>query len=273
MTVTRPAGEVGPDVGMGKVDPELARQFQEEALRVVKAGEEQGVHLRVIGALAFWHHCPEFGYIQEKLNRVYTDIDFAGYGKQNDADPQALRLARLRRGPRDQRLPRRGRPPDLQQPHEPHPRRRVHGQARLLPPHPLEGPARGRLPRRSRWPSCCSRRCRSSRSTRRTSSTRSCCCSSTRSARDDEDHINSQHVAKLCAGEWGLWRTTTMNLEKVRDYLPHLDLDEDAQADRDDARRRAHERDGRLPQGHALEAARQGGRQGQVVQRDRLRGG
>ena len=81
--VTRPAGEVGPDVGMGKVDPELARVFQEEALRVVKAGEEQGVHLRVIGALAFWHHCPEFGYIQEKLNRVYTDIDFAGYGKQN----------------------------------------------------------------------------------------------------------------------------------------------------------------------------------------------
>ncbi len=83
--MTRPAGEVGPDVGMGKVDPELAKKFQEEAIRVVKAGEEAGVHLRIIGALAFWHHCPEYGYIQEKLNRVYTDIDFAGYGKQNDA--------------------------------------------------------------------------------------------------------------------------------------------------------------------------------------------
>ena len=87
---------------------------------------------------------------------------------------------------------------------------------------------------------------------------------------DDEDHINSQHVAKLCAGEWGLWRTTTMNLEKVRDYLPHLDLDEEHKQIVTTARRRAHERDGRLPQGHALEAARQGGRQGQVVQRDRL---
>jgi hypothetical protein len=44
----------------------------------------------------------------------------------------------------------------------------------------------------------------------------------------DEDRINSAHVAKLCAAEWGLWRTTTMNLDKVRDYLPHLDLtDED----------------------------------------------
>jgi len=43
---------------------------------------------------------------------------------------------------------------------------------------------------------------------------------------DDEDHVNSARVATLCAGEWGLWRTTTMNLEKVRDYLPHVDLDE-----------------------------------------------
>ena len=79
----RPAGEVGPDVGMGKVDPGLAKVFQDEALRVVQAGEAQGVTLRVIGALAFFHHCPEFGYIQAKLNRVYTDIDFAAYGKQS----------------------------------------------------------------------------------------------------------------------------------------------------------------------------------------------
>ncbi len=62
------------------------------------------------------------------------------------ADPRPLHRARLRRGPRDQRLPRRGRQADLQQPHEPHPRRRLHGQARLLPPHPLEEPARSRQP-------------------------------------------------------------------------------------------------------------------------------
>ena len=45
-------------------------------------------------------------------------------------------------------------------------------------------------------------------------------------ARDDADHINAEVVAKLCAGEWGLYRTTTMNLGKVRDYLPHLDLED-----------------------------------------------
>jgi hypothetical protein len=46
-------------------------------------------------------------------------------------------------------------------------------------------------------------------------------------AANDEDRINSAQVAKLCAAEWGLWRTTTMNLDKVRDYLPHLDLSEE----------------------------------------------
>jgi hypothetical protein len=38
---------------------------------------------------------------------------------------------------------------------------------------------------------------------------------------NDEDKINSQRVAKLCAGEWGLWRTTTMNLEKVKQLAGH----------------------------------------------------
>ena len=34
----------------------------------------------------------------------------------------------------------------------------------------------------------------------------------------DHDHetVNIKRVAKLCSADWGLWRTTTMNLEKVR---------------------------------------------------------
>jgi thiamine kinase-like enzyme len=81
--VTHPAGEVGEQVGVGHPDADLARVFEDEALRVVRAGEQAGVALRVIGALAFHHHCPQFGSIQAKLNRVYTDIDFAGYAKQS----------------------------------------------------------------------------------------------------------------------------------------------------------------------------------------------
>jgi hypothetical protein len=46
---------------------------------------------------------------------------------------------------------------------------------------------------------------------------------------DDDDRINGTRVAELCAQEWGLWRTTTMNLEKVRDYLPHFELSDEDQ--------------------------------------------
>ncbi len=35
-------------------------------------------------------------------------------------------------------------------------------------------------------------------------------------ADDDEGHINASRVAELCASDWGLWRTTKMNVERTR---------------------------------------------------------
>ena len=32
----------------------------------------------------------------------------------------------------------------------------------------------------------------------------------------DDETVNIQQIAKLCSQDWGLWRTTTMNLEKVK---------------------------------------------------------
>ena len=37
----------------------------------------------------------------------------------------------------------------------------------------------------------------------------------------DKETINSVHVAELCAKDWGLWRTTTMNLDKVQQLANH----------------------------------------------------
>jgi hypothetical protein len=39
-------------------------------------------------------------------------------------------------------------------------------------------------------------------------------------ADDDAGRINADQVAKLCASDWGLWRTTKLNLERIRDGLP-----------------------------------------------------
>ncbi len=206
--MSRPAGEMGPDVGMGKVDPELARQFQAEALRVVTAGEEQGVHLRIIGALAFWHHCPQFGFIQEKLNRVYTDIDFAGYGKQNDA----IRKFFVSIG-YDEDL-------EINAFHAEggrlifnNPTNHIHVDVfmdKLDFCHPI--PWKGRLEVDSPTIPLAElllEKMQIVKINEKDIIDTIMLLREHEICGDDEDHVNSARVAKLCAGEWGLWRTTT----------------------------------------------------------------
>ncbi len=40
----------------------------------------------------------------------------------------------------------------------------------------------------------------------------------------DDDAINASRIAELCAGDWGLWRTITGNLERCREHLPDYAL-------------------------------------------------
>jgi hypothetical protein len=68
---------------MGKYG-EIQPGFMEERTRILEALEQpenKAIVLRLIGALAFRTHCPKYGYFQEALGRVFTDIDFAGYSK------------------------------------------------------------------------------------------------------------------------------------------------------------------------------------------------
>lgn len=61
---------------------EIVEDFYTERTRILEAlaqAENNHVIMRLIGALAFRTHCPEFGYIQDKLGRKFTDIDFASY--------------------------------------------------------------------------------------------------------------------------------------------------------------------------------------------------
>lgn len=69
-------------VGMGQQDRAERDKFENELKRIIKASDDAGVILRVIGSLAFQLHCPKFGYLQQAMGRAYTDLDFAAYGKQ-----------------------------------------------------------------------------------------------------------------------------------------------------------------------------------------------
>lgn len=68
---------------MGKYGEILEDFFAERTriLDVLGRDENKHVIMRLIGALAFRTQCPAYGYIQDRLERKFTDIDFASYPK------------------------------------------------------------------------------------------------------------------------------------------------------------------------------------------------
>ena len=70
-------------VGMGEQDQAERQRFENELKRILDASAAAGLTLRVIGSLAFQMHSPQFGYLQAAMGRAYTDIDFAAYKKQS----------------------------------------------------------------------------------------------------------------------------------------------------------------------------------------------
>ena len=58
------------------MDTKPRQNHIEEMFRIVKASDEREFVIRVMGAVAFRVHCPKFGYLQELLERKFTDIDF-----------------------------------------------------------------------------------------------------------------------------------------------------------------------------------------------------
>ncbi|MEW6567289.1 MAG: hypothetical protein AB1449_03810 [Chloroflexota bacterium] len=68
--------------GMRSQDRAERERFESEVRRIVEAGDRAGVTLRILGSLAFQTHCPKFGYLQAEMGRAYTDLDFAGYSRE-----------------------------------------------------------------------------------------------------------------------------------------------------------------------------------------------
>jgi hypothetical protein len=67
---------------MGPQDQAERERFENEVRRIVQSAKAQGLILRLLGSLAFQMHCPRHGSLQAKMGRAYTDIDFASYGQQ-----------------------------------------------------------------------------------------------------------------------------------------------------------------------------------------------
>ncbi|HID89551.1 MAG TPA: hypothetical protein EYP52_07570 [Anaerolineae bacterium] len=214
---------------MGKYG-EIRRDFLEERDRILNAlsqPENEGLILRLVGALAFRTHCPEFGYIQDALGREFTDFDFASY----------RRLA----GPVTRFLTELGYVEDKTV-------TQLFGEGRLLFHDPKYGrhidvffdklhfshtiPLQGRLEVETLTLPLAELVLEKMQIVQINEKDLIDTIMLLREhpiGNSDEETINGGIIARLCAKDWGLWRTVTRNLELVKEFTERYEVltDED----------------------------------------------
>jgi len=205
-------------IGMGEQDRAEREKFENELKRILKASDDAGIILRVIGSLAFQMHCPKFGSLQAEMGRAYTDIDFAAYRRQ-DKEIQALMASLGYHENREVFIVSEGERDIFERPevgihidvfydkldfcHV------IRWEGRLEVDHPSIPLAEMLLEKMQILQI----------NEKDIIDTIMLLLEHSLGEQDDET-INIGHVARLCAADWGLWRTTTMNLEKVRQLAP-----------------------------------------------------
>jgi hypothetical protein len=201
-------------IGMGEQDRAERDKFENELKRILKASDDAGIILRVIGSLAFQMHCPKFGYLQAAMGRAYTDIDFAAYQRQT-REIQAMMAGLGYRENREVFIVSEGARAIFE-------RREVglhidvfyekldfshviHWKDRLEVDHPSIPLAEMLL-----------EKMQIVQINEKDIIDTIMLLLEHPLGEQDQETINIKRVAELCSTDWGLWRTTSMNLEKVR---------------------------------------------------------
>lgn len=201
-------------IGMGQQDLAEREKFENELKHILKASQEAGILLRVIGSLAFQMHCPQFGYLQAAMGRAYTDIDFAAYGKQSKQILGLLTSLGYHEN-REVFINSEGERAIFDKPHTGlhvdvfyekldfcH---TIYWKDRLEVDSPTIPLAELLL-----------EKMQIVQINEKDVIDTIMLLLEHPLAEDDHESINIKRVARLCADDWGLWRTTTMNLDKVR---------------------------------------------------------
>jgi hypothetical protein len=201
-------------VGMGAQDSAEREKFENEVKRITEAARQGALMLRLLGSLAFQIHCPQYGFLQAKLGRAYTDIDFAGYARQ--AKPISQMLAGL--GYTEDReifVVTEGSRAIFE-----NPANGIHVDVfyeKLDFCHVIRW--NGRL--EADWPTIpmaemLLEKMQIVKINEKDLIDTIMLFLEHPLGDADTETINMAQVARLCAADWGLWRTTTMNLQKVR---------------------------------------------------------
>jgi hypothetical protein len=201
-------------IGMSAQDSIERAKFENEVRRIVEAGNQAGLTLRLLGSLAFQFHCPAHGGLQAQMGRAYTDIDFGAYVKQAKAIGDLL--AKL--GYREDKeifIATEGGRAIFENP--------THGlhvdifYEKLDFCHIIKWA--GRLEVDSPTIPLAElvlEKMQIVKINEKDIIDTIMLVLEHPLGDTDAETINIKHIAKLCADDWGLWRTTTMNLDKVK---------------------------------------------------------
>jgi hypothetical protein len=216
-------------IGMGEQDQTERRKFESELQRIIQASQEADLILRVIGSLAFQIHCPKYGYIQQAMGRAYTDIDFAAYSSQTK-EIKVLLAGLGYTENREVYIVSEGDRSIFENPqtdlhvdifydkldfsHV------INWQGRLDVDAPTIPLAEMLLEKMQIF-----------KINEKDIIDTIMLLLEHQLGKGDDETINLTRIAQLCAADWGLWRTTTMNLDKVRTLsqsYSQLDLEQKA---------------------------------------------
>ena len=201
-------------IGMGEQDRAEREKFENELKRVLNASNEAGIIMRVIGSLAFQIHCPKYGYLQAAMGRAYTDIDFAAYSRQTK-EIQVLMAGLGYRENREIFIVSSGERAIFEQPDM-----GIHIDVfyeKLSFSHVISWSNRLEVDNPSiPLAEMLLEKMQIVMINEKDVIDTIMLLLEHPLGNKDSETINIKRVAELCASDWGLWRTTTMNLDKVR---------------------------------------------------------
>ena len=189
------------------------QEYLAYADKIVGEAQKQGVILRLLGSVAFFIHCPVYGSFQQQANRRFTDLDFAAYYKESDHIRHLFESLQFEEN-RETAV--------------------VYARSRLVLDHPHSGlhvdiffdkldfchpilwkdrleldtptlPLAELLLEKMQIVEINEKDIIDTLMLLREHPI----------GENDNETINSRHIAAICARDWGMWRTCTMNLKKV----------------------------------------------------------
>jgi hypothetical protein len=203
-------------------------ELEREVGRIIEAVEAAGALIRVLGSIGVALHCPDAKALLPSFERTYADIDFASYGRS--AREVTAALGRLGYRPdREVSITSEGRRAIFEHPISP----RIHidvffDELEFCHRIPLAGRLEADRPTIPLAELLLSKLQIVKLNEKDVVDTILLLLDHELGAGDD-DVIDATRVAELCAADWGLWRTLTMNLEKVQalaETYPQLDADQ-----------------------------------------------